>query len=540
MKQSTHATTTPQTKKRSTPTPQAHAAHETTGNTPAAALGSTFGHADFREHQKGIIDAIMEGRDVLAVMPTGGGKSLCYQLPAVHLPGTCIVVSPLIALMKDQVDKLRRIGVRAAYLNSALDSRQQATVISRMQSGQYDIVYVAPERFAVEKFREALDHTALALFAIDEAHCISEWGHDFRPDYLALSKLSPRYPTVPLAAFTATATPHDQEQIAARLGLRSPHRVRASFNRESLFYEVAPKEDDLDQIQAFVASHAGQSGIVYRGTRRAVEDTAEHLRMHGVNALPYHAGLDNALRRKHQDAFDANECTVIVATIAFGMGIDKPDVRFVVHGDLPKSMDGYYQETGRAGRDGAPAHCLLLFSMADVPRARYFINRIEEPREKRSASIRLDAMVHFATNRRCRRRTLLRYFGEQYGERSCGTCDACRPDAAFHKEENVAKKRRRSSTLLPTLRLLKQGLSYPQIAARRGLKPTTIAGHIVDLTTKGETFDVDVHVTPPKRQMIETLFAQHGMDRLKPTVEAAKGRIDYDEARLVRAAIQSL
>ena len=501
-------------------------------------LKSTFGHRGFRDNQEGIVDAILDGRDVLAVLPTGGGKSLCYQLPSACLRGTCIVVSPLISLMKDQVDKLRRIGVHAAYLNSSLGPQQQVTVMGNMQRGDYDIIYVAPERFSVEAFRSVLDNTPIVLIAVDEAHCILEWGHDFRPDYLGLSKLKAWFPKVPLAAFTATATSRDQEQIAERLGLRDPHQVRASFDRSNLFYEVTPKNDDLNQILAFIKDRDGQTGIVYRGTRRAVEETAEYLHMCGIEALPYHAGLDNEVRRQHQDAFDTGSCSVIVATIAFGMGIDKPDVRFVVHGDLPKSMDGYYQETGRAGRDGQPAHCLLLFSMADVPRARYFINKIQNAQEKRNASARLDTMVRYATGQFCRRRSVLQYFGERYNRSSCGACDTCCPKKAFGTMDATVINGRHVATLMPTLKLMKAGLSYTQIATRRGLKPTTIAGHILDLSAKGEAFDVDVHVASDKRHIIKSLFEKHGSVRLKPAVEASGGRVNYDEARLVRAAIK--
>jgi ATP-dependent DNA helicase RecQ len=504
-------------------------------------LRNTFRLANFRPNQRAIVEALMAGRDTFTVMPTGSGKSLCYQLPAVCLPGACIVISPLISLMKDQVDKLRRWGVKAAYLNSSLTAEQQATVMQRLAGAAYDLVYVAPERFAVPAFREALLDTPICLFAIDEAHCISEWGHDFRPDYLVLAELTRRYPGIPVAAFTATATPRVQAQIAERLGLRNPFFTRASFDRHNLFYQVARKGDVDDQILAFVQTQPGQSGIVYRGTRRGAETTAEYLASNGIQALPYHAGLDTETRRTTQEAFERDQCRIVVATIAFGMGIDKPNVRFVIHGDLPKSMDGYYQETGRAGRDGKPAHCLLLFSMADVPRARFFIDRINDPDERRNAAGKLDAMVSYATGRQCRRRALLAYFGEGYRHGACHTCDACSPRRAFDcNPTHIANHppTRHAATLLPTLKLLREGLSYARIASRRGLKPTTIAGHIVDLAARGEHFQIDAHVPEDKRRFIEGLFSRHGIDRLKPIVESAGGRIDYDEARLVRAALR--
>lgn len=514
-----------------------HLAKESRQTNPQHILKSVFGYTEYREYQQEIVKSTISGRDVLAIMPTGGGKSLCYQLPAIYMPGTCVVISPLISLMQDQVKKLRSMNVRAAYLNSTLNSKQQKLVISRLQQHEYDIIYVAPERFSVESFRQALDKASVSFFAVDEAHCILQWGHDFRPDYLALSDITKRYPNVPVAAFTATATSYDQEQIARSLNLRSPHLVRASFDRTNLFYQVSPKNDELDQILTFIKSHADQSGIVYRFTRKAVEETAEHLRMHGIDALPYHAGLGSDIRRKHQDAFDTDQCQVIVATIAFGMGIDKPNIRFVIHGDLPKSIDGYYQETGRAGRDGKPAHCLLLFKMKDVARVRFFINRIEDPQEKKNASNRLNSMVQFANGNFCRRHSLLRYFGEQYKNYSCNTCDVCRKQDAFYFAKNNSSHGCRTSTLMPTLTLLKAGLSYGQIAARRGLKPTTIAGHIVDLAAKGEAFDISMHVPQAKRQIIESLFNKCGTKQLKPIVESAGGKINYDEARLVRAAI---
>jgi len=500
-------------------------------------LKLTFGYAGYRQHQQGIVNAIVSGKDVIAVMPTGGGKSLCYQLPALCLAGTCVVISPLISLMKDQVDKLRKMNVKAAYLNSTLTTKQQKLVTERLQQKSYDIIYVAPERFAMESFRKSLDHANVSFFAVDEAHCILQWGFDFRPDYLSLAKLKERYKNIPVAAFTATATEHDQTAIEKQLKLSSPHIVRASFDRSNLFYQVADKTDDLDQIHAFIKSHRGKSGIVYRRTRKAVEETAAHLQLHGINALPYHAGLDSDIRRQHQEAFDTNQASVIVATIAFGMGIDKPDVRFVIHGDLPKSIDGYYQETGRAGRDGKAAHCLLLFNTKDAANIRYFIDKIEDPREKRNASHRLNTMVRFATAAFCRRRSLLNYFGEQYTSRTCDTCDICNQNSAFDFANRMPYRSRSSAALLPTLQLLRQGLSYSEIASQRRLKPSTIANHIVELAAKGEKFEIDRHISPAKQTMIKSIFAKLGTARLKPIVESASGRINYDEARLVRAAI---
>ena len=508
-------------------------------NTPRQLLTKLFGYKTFRPHQETIIDASLAGHDVFAVMPTGAGKSLCYQLPAVSRKGTCIVVSPLISLMKDQVDKMCRLGIKAAYLNSALTAKQQALVLENLQHQKYDLLYVAPERFGTSTFREVLPKIQPCLFAIDEAHCISEWGHDFRPDYLALSQLTKDFPKVPIAAFTATATPRAQEDIVQRLGLRNPHMVRTSFDRPNLFYQVAEKQDELHQISAFVRQHAEQIGIVYRGTRRAVEDTAEHLQAQGIKALPYHAGMDSDMRQRHQEAFDTGTCDVVVATIAFGMGIDKPNVRYVIHGDLPKNVDSYYQETGRAGRDGEPAHCLLLFDWSDVPRIRYFISKMPSPEEQRKARTKLDAMIQFATRKRCRRHALLGYFGERYHRRECRTCDICDPRSAFNAPKTTqSSHHRRPSTLSTTLRLIREGLSLQDIAQQRELESRTIARHIADLAARGDVSDISRHVASAKVRLLQELFDQHGTERLKPIVEAAAGRISYDEARIVRGALQ--
>ena len=377
-------------------------------------LGDVFGFHSFLPNQEEIVQAILDKQDAFVVMPTGGGKSLCYQLPAHIMDGTCMVISPLISLMKDQVDAAIATGLRASFLNSSLSAAMKREVESQLAAGELDLIYVSPERFAMPEFIATLKRVQMSFVAIDEAHCISEWGHDFRPDYLNLSTIVQEFPDVPVAAFTATATHKVQEDIVAKLGLRSPHTVRASFNRPNLFYKVVPKNKPGDQILRFVRAHADEPGIVYRTTRKSVEQTASMLTRNGIKALPYHAGLDDATRVKNQDAFNRDEIDVIVATVAFGMGIDKSNVRYVLHGDLPKNIESYYQETGRSGRDGEPAHCLLLFGYGDIPKLRFFIDDISDETEKRHAIKCLNDMVHFATVHACRRKQLLNYFGETY------------------------------------------------------------------------------------------------------------------------------
>ncbi|MDA0322189.1 MAG: ATP-dependent DNA helicase [Verrucomicrobia bacterium] len=384
-----------------------------------------FGFHKFRPNQAEIVNAILERRDVFAVMPTGGGKSLCFQLPAAILPGTCVVISPLISLMKDQLDAVRALGLSAEYLNSSQAAREQARVTGQLKAGACRLLYVAPERFAMQDFRAVLKRLTISFFAIDEAHCISDWGHDFRPDYLTLSEIMRDFPGTPVAAFTATATESVQSQIVHRLGLRSPLTVRASFNRPNLFYEVVQKTDEDRQVLNFVRSRPGQSGIIYRTTRRDVEEMAQFLSANEIPAVPYHAGLEPAERTRNQEAFIRDEAPVVVATIAFGMGIDKPNVRYVVHADLPKNLEGYYQETGRAGRDGDPAHCLLLYGFEDVPRLKFFISKIDKREPREIASRKLQQMIDFAAGDECRRRRILGYFGERYRASVCGACDTC-------------------------------------------------------------------------------------------------------------------
>ena len=388
-------------------------------------LGKVFGFSEFRPNQEGIVRAILTGRDVFAVMPTGGGKSLCYQLPAVLLPGTCIVVSPLIALMKDQVDGARANGIRAACLNSSLQPEEQANVRRDLLAGSVDLLYVAPERFALDSFRQLIGQLDVGLAVVDEAHCISEWGHDFRPDYLSLSALVELFPHAPVAAFTATATPKVQDDILRKLALRKPCTVRASFDRPNLFYDIRFKENLADQLVRLLKDNSGRAGIVYRTSRKSVNETASLLQSKGFRALPYHAGLDDEDRRRNQEAFIRDEADVIVATIAFGMGIDKSNIRFVIHADLPKSIESYYQETGRAGRDGEPARCTMFFSRSDIPKARFFIDTIADETERAAALGALQKLVALASTSVCRRRTLLDHFGEEYRHDNCGGCDIC-------------------------------------------------------------------------------------------------------------------
>jgi ATP-dependent DNA helicase RecQ len=392
------------------------------------ALRRIFGFQSFRPNQEEIVSHLLGGRDVFAVMPTGGGKSLCYQLPAYMLDGLCVVISPLISLMKDQVDAAKANGLDAECLNSSLPPKERYRVFQALDNHQLDLLYVSPERFAMPDFVATLKKAKVSLFAIDEAHCISEWGHDFRPDYLSLSTIAGHFPKAVLAAFTATATHKVSTDIVSKLGLRKPHLTRASFDRPNLFYQVVPKENLDLQLLHFLREHEGESGIIYRTTRKSVEATAEFLQEQGIRALAYHAGLAPGQRKKNQDQFNRDEADVVVATIAFGMGIDKSNVRFVLHGDLPKNMEGYYQETGRAGRDGEPSHCRLFFSRGDMVRIRYFIDQTEDPVEKRVAEEQLFQMVRFAEVNACRRKTLLGYFSETYAKDNCGTCDVCMGD----------------------------------------------------------------------------------------------------------------
>ncbi len=390
-----------------------------------AILRDTFGFPEFRDAQQAIIEQVAGGGDALVLMPTGGGKSLCYQIPALLRPGTGIVVSPLIALMQDQVAALRQVGVRAAFLNSSLDAAAARAVERALTAGELDLLYVAPERLVTARCLDLLDRASLALFAIDEAHCVSQWGHDFRPEYLELSLLHERYPAVPRIALTATADPQTRAEIVARLALDEARIFVSSFDRPNIRYTIVDKNSPREQLLRFIKEeHAGDAGIVYCLSRRKVDETAAWLQGHGVRALPYHAGMDNAARSEHQARFQREDGVVIVATIAFGMGIDKPDVRFVAHLDLPKSVEGYYQETGRAGRDGEYADAWMAYGLADVVQQRRMIETSEaSDAYKRVSTAKLDALLGLCETAGCRRVRLLAYFGE--GSKPCGNCDTC-------------------------------------------------------------------------------------------------------------------
>jgi ATP-dependent DNA helicase RecQ len=390
----------------------------------ALPLKRHFGHDQFRPLQREIIGDALGGHDVFVLMPTGGGKSLCFQLPALMREGLTIVVSPLISLMKDQVDALQTSGIPATYLNSTLHRDQAKARWRGLHRGEYRMLYVAPERLMLDTFLERALNWNIAQLAIDEAHCISEWGHDFRPEYRELKKLRKHLPEVPVMALTATATERVRADIIKELQLREPRCYVASFNRPNLTYRVVPKSAPQEQLLAFIRSRPNDSGIVYCASRKSTDSLARNLNEDGISAKPYHAGLTSAERTKHQESFLRDDVRVITATIAFGMGINKPNVRFVVHYDLPKNLESYYQETGRAGRDGLPAECVLLFSASDVAKQIHFIDEKSE-KEATIARTQLQQMVHYAETRECRRVTLLEYFGETFSQVPCDGCDNC-------------------------------------------------------------------------------------------------------------------
>ena len=402
-------------------------------------LSEVFGYQSFRPFQEEVIQSLVQGQDAFVLMPTGGGKSLCFQIPALHRSGIAIVVSPLISLMKDQVDALRANGVKAACYNSSLGASESRQVLAQLHAGQLDLLYVAPERLLSAEFLARLRTFEISLFAVDEAHCVSQWGHDFRPEYVGLGKLRNYFPAVPMVALTATAEKQTRLDIINHLHLQNAHQVVASFDRPNIRYTVIDKAKPYQQLCGFLESHDNESGIIYCLSRKRVDEVASKLRQDGLKAEAYHAGLPAAERKQVQEDFIRDDLPIVVATVAFGMGIDKPNVRFVVHYDLPKNLESYYQETGRAGRDSLPAEALLLFGYGDIAIGRGLIEKGGNPEQKRIEIHKLNAMVAFAESGTCRRRALLGYFGETL-EEDCGNCDIClNPPQRYDASEDGRK-----------------------------------------------------------------------------------------------------
>jgi ATP-dependent DNA helicase RecQ len=409
-------------------------------SSPQKVLEDVFGYSEFRGQQQSIIEATLQGRDSLVIMPTGGGKSLCYQIPAILKEGTGLVVSPLIALMQDQVTALRELGIEAGFLNSSQSPDERREVMTKLRQGRLQLLYVAPERLVTEHTRSLLRDIPLSVIAIDEAHCVSQWGHDFRHDYLGLGDLGALFPGVPRMAVTATATGKTREEIVARLELNEPNIFVAPFDRPNIAYAVQVKTDARGQLLKFLQAHRGEAGIVYCLSRKKTESIAAWLCGQGFEALPYHAGLAADVRGENQRRFLAEDGLVIVATIAFGMGIDKPDVRFVAHLDLPKSIESYYQETGRAGRDGEPADAWMVYGLQDVVRLRQMLDESQADEEyKRFESFKLDALLGWCEVTGCRRRPLLAYFGDSQ-DKDCGNCDGCLTPASTWDGTEAARK----------------------------------------------------------------------------------------------------
>ncbi|MDR2373642.1 MAG: DNA helicase RecQ [Bifidobacteriaceae bacterium] len=454
-------------------------------------LRDVFGHREFRGHQAAAVRQVAGGGDAIVLMPTGGGKSLCYQIPALLRPGVGVVISPLIALMEDQVAAVRELGVRAAYLNSSLAASAQQEVERQFLAGELDLLYVAPERLLTPETLALLARQRIALFAIDEAHCVSQWGHDFRPDYLELHALARRWPDVPRVALTATATQATRREIVERLALGEARQFVASFDRPNIQYRIEPKASPNQQLVSFIrAEHPGQSGIVYALARATTERLAQHLCDSGIEAVAYHAGMEAAARRAVQRRFLREDGLTVVATIAFGMGIDKPDVRFVAHVDLPRSVEGYYQETGRAGRDGEPATAWMAYGLADVVRQRHFIAESAGDLEyRRAAGARLDAMLALCETAQCRRANLLAYFGESMGP--CGNCDTCLNPPQTWDGTVVAQKLLSTVVRLDRERRQRYGAGHV-IDILRGRRTERVARHGHDtLSTWGLGADLD-------------------------------------------------
>lgn len=464
------------------------------------ALRHYFGYEQFRPNQEKIIQNVLDGNDVLALMPTGGGKSLCYQLPAVVQDGLTVVISPLIALMKDQVDALKLAEIPAAYLNSSLTATEQQDILLQIQENKLKLLYLSPERLFANggAFLQSLKRLNIALFAIDEAHCISQWGHDFRPEYRLLNQLKTEFPDIPTMALTATADEITQKDILERLQFPDPKIFISSFNRPNIHYTVRPKQNYYEEIRSYISEHPNDSGIIYTLSRKDTEQLAENLQEDGISALPYHAGLNQVQRNENQEKFLRDEINVIVATIAFGMGIDKSNVRFVIHASMPKNIEGYYQETGRAGRDGLKSDALLFFGWGDVQKLKYFTQLEDNPQQTKILEGKLGQMTRFCTTRSCRRKFLLNYFGEEAPD-DCGSCDFCLSD---HKKLEVTVSVQK--LLSAVVRLNENfGMNYT-IDFLRGSKSKKIQEQHKALKTYGVGSDISKEVWKDyTRQLLE-------------------------------------
>ncbi|MEK6875268.1 MAG: ATP-dependent DNA helicase RecQ [Nanoarchaeota archaeon] len=443
-------------------------------------LKKYFGYNEFRPMQLDIIDHVLKNKDSLVIMPTGGGKSICYQLPTLKLEGLTLVISPLISLMKDQVDSLRANGINAEYINSTLFPEEISLIQDKIQKKEIKLLYIAPERLALEEFKVFLSTLQISLIAIDEAHCISEWGHDFRPEYRNLKSLRILFPDAPIIALTATATERVRIDILKQLSLREPKLFISSFNRKNLNLMVVEKKKTVERIIKMLEEYADESVIIYCFSRKDSENIGERLRNHGFDALPYHAGLDNETRKKNQDMFIKDKVNIIVATIAFGMGINKPDVRLIIHHTFPKTLEGYYQEIGRAGRDGLSSDCVLFYSRGDRRKHEFFIDKIEDETTKNNARTKLNQVMNYCEDLSCRRKQILKYFGEDFLEANCGACDSCMDLSKPGKTEQkvlISKEKGKvieyNHELFEKLRILRK-----KIATQRNVPPFIIFGDV--------------------------------------------------------------